>query len=191
MKNNINIQIIDTDNLYIYGIKLLIQSIYKSAEIQTRSVKDLHKNIDILFFTQGENLDIETSLRISNKTKIIALQNKTHEKTISNILHSNNLNIIEVSRKENISSMVRLIKTLINHDIKEITFLELNINFNRREQQLMDLLQEDSSNKNAAYKMGLSEKTVSTYKRSIMKKLNISKSVDLYRYLLDHYYSKP
>lgn len=60
----------------------------------------------------------------------------------------------------------------------------------QREQQILECLYKELTNKEIAEKLYISPRTVDTHKRNLRKKLNVKNSVGLVKYYLNHYLSE-
>ncbi len=88
--------------------------------------------------------------------------------------------IKKVARGEKFLSP-ELAKKLAKH-IDKTTNVSLTGKFSTREMEVLKLLSSGKTNKDIAEELQINEKTVSTYKTRLMKKMGVSNTVDLIKY---------
>ncbi len=88
--------------------------------------------------------------------------------------------IKKVARREKYLSS-ELAKKLAKH-IDKTTNASLVGKFSTREMEVLKLLSSGKTNKDIAEELEINEKTVSTYKTRLMKKMGVSNTVDLIKY---------
>ncbi|WP_075182647.1 LuxR C-terminal-related transcriptional regulator [Pantoea sp. 1.19] len=180
------IRIVDTDAYFVIGLKSLIQSIFPTTLFHSLGLTRVKRDADCLFFMPGKSPAAGSD---GGKARdiVVALREPLGQTGGELYPRFRGRDIFYLSRSDDLFVFSAALKSLIGPDTDEIIFLEPDGPLNSRERELMYLLGINSCGKRAARAMGISEKTVSSYKRNAMRKLNFMTNVELYKYILEHY----
>lgn len=143
----------------------------------TRAIKSHYPHVRVLILTQHDNREYITPLLQAGAEGYVLKRSGGREvvAAIRQVYETGAFLEASVTRQvlEQYSGPSEARKALIPH-------------LTSRERQVLELLIDGKSNKEIALILGISAKTVSVHRSSLMIKLNVKSSIDLLRYVTEH-----
>ena len=206
----INILVIDPSPIIQIGFKTLFKSSSKFELIECiDSIYDFNEliklnNIDIIItelkLVDGDAYDILKSIRLMSKVfRVLVFTNKPQKLHAIDILKTGAIGYLSKNSKKRIIKETLEKIALQNFKFVETnSFTRLKNNFNegynkikmdslsKREIQVLKLFIKGKKNVPISNKLNINQKTVSTYKGRIMKKLGVDSKVELFMMAKNH-----
>ncbi|MBC3219741.1 response regulator transcription factor [Serratia fonticola] len=188
-----NISIIDNDNFYAAGLIMALSNYFKmkNREIQFILSPPTEQSVDIIFQAIRSGTRVEPNWRHHPDGKqplyfAITDENDSHLKHLYHNVAGNNI----LLRNAQVETIVQLVDQTVSsprpqpQKIAPDPTPELSKTLTRREYEVLSHLKQGKTHVRTANSLGISVKTISTHKRSAMKKLNFRRSNELFRWML-------
>ena len=198
----IKVLVVDNHPIVTTGFQLLFEN---NEDI--RVVGTVGSGVEIFEFVRRHEVDVIISeIELPELNGITALRAIKKEHSHINIImfsyHPEEIYAIStikagasgyVSKSESVDVIIKAIKTVHNGDIYLSNKMSKHLNYNdtknsksriykrlsTREVEVLKLLSSGKKNKEIALELSINEKTVSTYKARLFKKLNVNNLIDL------------
>lgn len=208
-----NILLIDGQRLFAQGLKSLlgklpeVQEVYLSDELHFRTEPVLSE-VDMVICGMnapkmtGFNIIDFIRTRLRNQPDIIVLSGINDTQTIRQSLRlgANAFISKEADMDELLEGMaeVKAGKRFISRDLRNSLMKnifseeEAGYHLSRREREVLSSICDGQTSKQIGEKLGLSHHTVQYYQRNIMKKLKVTRTIDLVVYAIQNgFYTVP
>lgn len=140
----------------------------------TRLIKELYPQVKVLILTQHDNLEYVGPLLQAGASGYVLKRSGGREVVTA---------IREVSEQGAFLEPSVARQVLEEYTREEEKEQEGEPSLTVREMEVLQLLVKGKSNKQIAYKLGISPKTVSVHRSNIMAKLDVHNSIELMRYV--------
>ena len=139
----------------------------------TRQIASLHPNVRILILTQHDNHEFITPILQAGASGYILKKSGGREL----------VNAIRELDEQGVFLEPTVTRQLLDDYARPGQGVTIpNIHLTQREKEVLQLLISGKSNKEIAYSLNISPKTVSVHRSNIMKKLDLHSAMDLVRY---------
>lgn len=187
LAKTIKVLIIDTDKFFIAGLRYVIFDFYFSKDIEvqfiTQPVPGFSADIIFQAFNYGVTFNIWRSQPSGAPPPLLFFIRED-----KNTLQSPLLQSIRKNGSLYRNQPIEVIRTMLNEAIAMQRLHSPSVGVSRsitlRESEVLRYLRQGKSQVETANIMGLHVKTVSTHKRSAMRKLNFKRDHQLYHWLL-------
>lgn len=183
MEKTLKILIIDDNQYYKSGLCHLLSDFYLSKNIRVKFIdeKSSKPSIDILFYASRHGIPsiYYRYLRSTANLLVFAICDKKEKCFIrrNNTLYRN-------QPMKLVFNMVEHARSIVLQSSAPVCDGCLGQTITHRELEVLCYLQKCRNLTEAAYYMNLSVKTVSTHKRSVMKKLNFQRNSELIYWII-------
>jgi len=192
--NRLTLMIIDNNRFFLDGVLAFIESQYPDVTIRLSGRKV--KQIDVLMVGL-DRVSLSTarcySHRLAARSRVLMIHDDCNARQSSIPFSLRQHNLIHMHRKQTLSEFSAIISKILgsvtgNGSRTILTIIDkksANISIlTPQEKVLVDHMRVNTQLKEIACQMALNPKTISTYKRSIMQKLDMQKNLEFYHWLL-------
>lgn len=202
MKKNLSVLICDDDRFYASGLQTLISEWASGRKLNANFADQfqLRARSEIIFITQSELTPYRLhALRMEmpafrRHVFIIQQQENSSPDEVASLQE----NVVTISRhtqpaviKQYLDAALDQLQSVANTSPLNAAALSVSSPLTFRETQILRFLARGISHATVARYLQISEKTVSTHKRNIMTKLNISRTTELNYWLIDEGFFRP
>ncbi|PIJ48286.1 hypothetical protein BL250_14945 [Erwinia sp. OLTSP20] len=202
MKTNLSVLICDDDRFYASGLQALITEWADARHLHTHFADQFQPRArsELIFITQSELSPYRLhALRMeipASRRHVFII----HEQEGASTDDFNSLqeNCVIMSRqtqpaiiRQHLETALRKLENSAGQTLPAIATVTSNSPLTFRETQILRFLARGISHATVARYLQISEKTVSTHKRNIMTKLNISRTTELNYWLIDEGFFRP